>query len=126
MPNRMVTAVLAGAGLALLPWILVLAQAPGSAGWVALDVMEAGCLLGGAALLRRGAAALGAARAVAALAAGLLLLDAAVDLTTAGSAWPVAVAMALGAELPLAALCGRLALRGVQVPRATPELALAA
>ncbi|MFE0462838.1 hypothetical protein ACFW1A_26650 [Kitasatospora sp. NPDC058965] len=120
------TGLLAAAGLVLLPWVLVLAQEPGSAGWVALDLAEAGSLLGCAALLRRGAGALGAARVAAGLAAALLLVDAAVDVSTAGSAWAVAVAMAVGAELPLAGLCTRLAVGGARVARTVPELALAA
>ncbi|WP_051970343.1 hypothetical protein [Kitasatospora azatica] len=116
--------VLAGAGFALLPWVVVLALVPGSLGWIALDLAEAACLLGSALLLRRGHAA---RRPLAALAALLLVGDAWCDVSTAGSSLLVAVAMAVCAELPLAALCSAIALRGRTVPAAAPrpELALA-
>ncbi|WP_329564039.1 hypothetical protein [Kitasatospora sp. NBC_01266] len=105
-------ALLGGAGLALLPWIVVLALTlHHAAGWVVLDVAEAAALLGAARLLRTGHRL---HRPVAALAAVLLLADAGWDVGTAGarSALLVALAMAVLAELPLAALCAGLALRG--------------
>ncbi|GAA1215917.1 hypothetical protein GCM10009665_02150 [Kitasatospora nipponensis] len=131
--SRTVALVLGAAGLALLPWIVVLAAAgPEATGWAVLDALEAVCLLGTAGLLLTGRPL---HRAFAALAALLLAGDALVDLRTApaGSALLVALAMALLAELPLAALCGALALRrgrgaarSVTGRGARAELALAA
>ncbi|MFE6667480.1 hypothetical protein ACFVFH_28460 [Streptomyces sp. NPDC057697] len=106
--------VLTGAGLALLPWLGYLAGSlppAESAAWVALDALEALALLtAGHRLLR----ADDRHRAPAAAAAVLLLADTCVDLATAapGAELAVAVAMAVAAELPLAALCAAIALRG--------------
>ncbi|MEU5207863.1 hypothetical protein [Streptomyces sp. NPDC020742] len=105
--------VLAGAGLALLPWLGYLAGTlppAGAAAWVVLDALEAAALLtAGTRLLR----ADHRHRAPAAAAAVLLLADAAIDLTTAapGTELATALAMAVAAELPLAALCTILAAR---------------
>lgn len=105
--------VLAGAGLALLPWLGYLAGTlPPSeaAAWVALDALEAAALLAtGTRLLRADPRH----RAPAAAAAVLLLADACLDLATAapGTELATAIAMAVGAELPLAALCATLAIR---------------
>ncbi|MFG2222144.1 hypothetical protein [Streptomyces sp. NPDC048644] len=104
--------VLTGAGLALLPWTVCLATTlppRQAAAWIALDLLEAAALLTAGARLRRGAPG---HRTAAAGAAVLLTADAVVDVATAaGPDLACAVAMALAAELPLAALCARLALR---------------
>ncbi|MEU6245109.1 hypothetical protein [Streptomyces sp. NPDC047024] len=105
--------VLAGAGLALLPWLGYLAATlpPAEAApWVALDALEA------AALITAGSRLLHADprhRVPAAAAAVLLLADAFLDLATAapGPELATAAAMAVCAELPLAALCATVAAR---------------
>ncbi|RZU45618.1 hypothetical protein EV284_0257 [Streptomyces sp. BK022] len=105
--------VLVAAGLALLPWLGYLAgtlPAAEAAAWVALDALEAGALLtAGSRLLHRDPRH----RAPAAAAAVLLLADACVDVATSlpGPERALAVAMAVVAELPLAALCAALAAR---------------
>ncbi|MFI9046406.1 hypothetical protein [Streptomyces sp. NPDC053427] len=105
--------ILAGAGLVLLPWLGYLAGTlppAEAAAWVALDALEAACLLtAGTRLLRSDPRH----RAPAAAAAVLLLADACIDLATAapGAELAAATAMALAAELPLAALCATLAAR---------------
>ncbi|MGW1372863.1 hypothetical protein ACWD6P_01085 [Streptomyces sp. NPDC002446] len=105
--------ILAGAGLALLPWLGYLAGTlppAEAAAWVALDALEAAALLtAGTRLLR----AVPRHRAPAAAAAVLLLADACIDLATAapGAELATAIAMAVAAELPLAALCAYLASR---------------
>ncbi|GAA1971844.1 hypothetical protein [Kitasatospora viridis] len=121
---------LGGAGMALLPWMVVLALTLRDAtGWVLLDLAEAASLVGTAALLRRDGQW---HRVCAALAALLLVSDAGFDLgsaTTGSDLW-TALAMALGAELPLAALCAVLVLHRSRPVRALlpvrPVLALAA
>ncbi|MEU2424943.1 hypothetical protein ABZ619_28670 [Streptomyces sp. NPDC007851] len=114
---------LVACGLALLPWLYVLATGlPATAtavhwpvAWVGLDALEALGLIATGLLAarddRRHALA-------AAATATLLVVDAWFDTTTAapGGDFATAVAMALGAELPLAALCGRLALRTLSRP----------
>lgn len=77
---------------------------------MALDTLEAVCLLTAGTRLVRGG---GGHRAAAAGAALLLAADACVDLLTSapGAEQAAAMAMALCAELPLAALCGVLAVR---------------
>ncbi|WP_030675637.1 hypothetical protein [Streptomyces rimosus] len=105
--------VLTGAGLALLPWMGYLAGTlppAEAAAWVALDAVEAACLLTAGSRLMAGRPG---HRAAAAVAAVLLVADACVDVVTAGpgSELAGAVAMAVGAELPLAALCALLAAR---------------
>ncbi|MGW2485777.1 hypothetical protein ACWCV9_00975 [Streptomyces sp. NPDC001606] len=110
-------------GLALLPWLYAVATGlPATAtaahwpvAWVGLDALEA---LG---LIATGLLAAGGDRRhalAAAATATLLVVDAWFDTTTAapGGDFATAVAMALGAELPLAALCGRLALRALSRP----------
>ncbi|MCL6672246.1 hypothetical protein [Streptomyces panaciradicis] len=111
---------LVACGLALLPWLYVLATGlPATAAaahwpvaWVGLDALEALGLIATGLLAARG----DRRHALAAAAtATLLAVDAWFDTTTAtpGGDFASAVAMALGAELPLAALCGRLALRAL-------------
>ncbi|MEU6326922.1 hypothetical protein ABZ851_06500 [Streptomyces sp. NPDC047049] len=105
--RRLQGRILTGAGLALLPWLGYLAGTlPPSeaAAWVVLDALEAAALLtAGTRLLRGGPHH----RAPAAAAAVLLLADACLDLATAapGTELATALAMAVGAELPLAGLC---------------------
>jgi hypothetical protein len=114
---------LVACGLALLPWLYVLATGlPATAtaahwpvAWVGLDALEALGLIATGLLAARG----DRRHALAAAAtATLLVVDAWFDTTTAapGADFATAVAMALGAELPLAAVCGRLALRALSRP----------
>lgn len=114
---------LIGCGLALLPWLFVLATglpATATAGhwslaWVGLDTLEAlGLITTGLLAVRRDHRYALAATATAAL----LLVDAWFDTTTAapGGELVSALAMAVGAELPLAVLCTVLAVRAL--PRA--------
>ncbi|MEV7155539.1 hypothetical protein AB0N77_13160 [Streptomyces misionensis] len=109
---------LVACGLALLPWLYVLATGlPATAtaahwplAWVGLDALEVLGLIATGLLAARG----DRRHALPATAtATLLVVDDWFDTTTAapGGNFATAVAMALGAELPLAALCGRLALR---------------
>lgn len=107
-------------GVALLPWLYVLATGlPDTAtaahwpvAWVGLDALEAAGLIATGVL-----AAGGDLRhpVTATATATLLVIDAWFDTTTAtaGSDLATAVAMALCAELPLATLCGWLALRAL-------------
>ncbi|MDX6355809.1 MAG: hypothetical protein QOF98_2712 [Streptomyces sp.] len=111
---------LVACGLALLPWLVVLATGlPATASaphwtiaWVGLDAMEAvGLITTGLLTLRRHPA-----RSVAAAATAMLLLvDAWFDVTTStGTEFAIALLMALLAELPLAAACGTLAVRAAR------------
>lgn len=108
---------LVGCGAVLLPWVVVLATTlPGKYGaahwpaaWVGLDTLEAVGLITTGLLALRGDRRLPSA---AAATATLLAVDAWFDMTTSAT-WGdfrVALVMALCAELPLAALCARLAL----------------
>lgn len=110
---------LAGAGLALIPWLFLLARTlPSSAhawnwstAWVGLDTLEMFGLLGtGLLMLRRDVRY----RLTAAATSALLLVDAWFDIVTAapGAHQLAAVVMAAGLELPIAALCAILAARG--------------
>jgi len=111
---------LVGCGLALLGWLYVLAtHLPATAtaahwpiAWVGLDALEAIGLIATGLLAARGDRRHPLAGAATAT---LLAVDAWFDTTTAapGADFATAVVMALGAELPLAALCGRLALRAL-------------
>ncbi|WP_030021949.1 hypothetical protein [Streptomyces monomycini] len=108
--------ILTGAGLVLLPWMGYLAGTlppAEAAAWVALDAVEAACLLTAGTRLMNGRSG---HRAAAAAAAVLLVTDAYADVATAGPGSELlgAIAMAVGAELPLAALCGVLAARTVR------------
>ncbi|MER5731450.1 hypothetical protein ABT084_24480 [Streptomyces sp. NPDC002138] len=110
--------VLTVAGIALVPWIAVLSQtlphtvevSHWSTAWIGLDVMLAAALAGTGLLLKRGDARAGA---LAAATAAVLVLDAWLDVTTsgAGGARMTALALAVCAELPLAALCASVAAR---------------
>jgi hypothetical protein len=111
--QRLQGRVLVGAGLVLLPWLGYLAGAlpAGEAtAWVGLDALEAAALLTAGSRVLRADDRL---RAPAAAAAMLLAADACVDLVTSadGPELPVAIAMAVIAELPLAVLCAALAVR---------------
>lgn len=122
--------VLTGCGLALLPWIGYLAGTlppAEAAAWAALDMLEAAALLAaGTRLLHTDPRH----RVPAATAAVLLVADACLDLATAvpGTELATALAMAVGAELPLAALCAALAARPARAARgiAAPRAAAAA
>ncbi|MER5887220.1 hypothetical protein ABT160_25645 [Streptomyces sp. NPDC001941] len=108
-----------GAGLALVPWVLVLAKTlPQSAevsnwatAWIGLDVLLAAGLTGTGALLRRGDHRV---VPVAAATAALLAVDAWFDVTTSAGTpgQGAAILLALGAELPLAVVCAGVAARG--------------
>ncbi|WP_203237701.1 hypothetical protein [Streptomyces sp. CdTB01] len=105
-------------GLALLPWLVVLAtgvlvdSARESLTWVGLDSLEAvGLVTTGLLVLRSDPRrALGASAT-----AALLLADAWFDTTTATSGTDLisALAMAVGVELPLAVLCVVLTVRAL-------------
>lgn len=98
-------------GSVLVPWLGVLA-ASGEWSWVGLDSLEAAGLVATGLLLRR----TDPRHCLAAAAtAGLLLMDAWFDCTTAapGTDLTVALAMAVLLEVPIAALCGRLAFRAL-------------
>src|SRR6185437_5008060 len=105
------TRVFAVCGVVLLPWIwLLIVQLHGQAGkrsfsasWVGLDIMEAGCLLTVAWLMRRRHRI---TSPVAAATAAILGLDAWFDTMSAAPQlmYAESLAMAFFAELPLAAL----------------------
>ncbi|MFE2480567.1 LPXTG cell wall anchor domain-containing protein [Streptomyces sp. NRRL F-2747] len=107
---------LTGAGVALLPWMVVLAKtlpqtaevSNWSTAWIGLDAMLAAGLSGTGLLLGRDDPR---AAPLAAATAALLVMDAWFDVTTAapGSARAAAVALAVCAELPLAAACAAVA-----------------
>ncbi|MFI1100334.1 hypothetical protein [Streptomyces melanogenes] len=109
-------ALLTVAGAALVPWMAVLAQtlprtvevSNWPAAWIGLDAGLAVGLVGTGVLLRRGDPRVSSA---AAATGALLVMDAWFDVTTAapGPEFATAVALALLAELPLAAACGVLA-----------------
>lgn len=112
------TALIAGAA-AIVPWLVVLAHTlPATAtarhwpiAWIGLDVLQAiGLAATGALLLRRDSRH----AATAAATASALALDAWMDVTTAtpGAGLTAAVVLAVALELPLAALCAGVALRG--------------
>ncbi|MDX3224381.1 hypothetical protein [Streptomyces sp. ME19-01-6] len=110
--------VLLASGAALVPWLVVLATTlPPStrvghwnAAWVGLDALEALGLLATGLLRRRGD---DRHRLTAAATCALLVVDAWFDSVTAapGAELAAALAMAVGAELPLAAVCAVLALK---------------
>ncbi|MFE9570743.1 hypothetical protein ACFYMW_19840 [Streptomyces sp. NPDC006692] len=110
--------VLTGAGVALVPWMVVLAKtlpqttevSNWSTAWIGLDALLAVGLTGTGVLLRRNDPRVAQ---VAAATAALLVMDAWFDVTTAapGSELATALTLALAAELPMAVLCAAVALR---------------
>lgn len=102
----------------LIPWIGVLAAripfltggpSTGNGAWIGLDMLETVSLMATGLLLRRRDRRVCLA---AAATAALLCTDAWFDLMTATAAQlPYSIAMAGGAELPIAALCVRIVLR---------------
>lgn len=115
-------------GVALVPWLVVLATGVPATGtaphwnvaWVGLDSMEAvGLVVTGRLTLRNSPRRVPFAAAT----AMLLVCDAWFDTTTAtGAAFAAAILMAVTAELPLAAACATLALRGFSVPQAAASV----
>jgi hypothetical protein len=114
---------LIGSGLALIPWLFVLAAglpssttaSHWSTAWVGFDGMEAlGLITTGILLDRRDRRRCLAA----AVTATLLTVDAWFDVTTAtrGADQTTAVAMAVGPEIPLAIVCAVLAARTLPRP----------
>ena len=111
--------VLVGSGLALLPWLVVLADNLPAAAvasnwrtvWIGLDAAEAVALIATGLLAVRGHRL---HPLTATAAATLLVVDAWFDTMTAapGADQVSAAAMALGAELPLAVVCVVMAARG--------------
>ena len=103
-----------GAGAAMIPWLFMLAsELPAqhwNTVWVGLDGLEALGLASTGLLLRRQDSR---AALTAAATATLLAMDAWFDVLTSapGADRAVAIAMAAGAELPLAARCAYLAVR---------------
>ncbi|MFD7498567.1 hypothetical protein ACFV8T_40790 [Streptomyces sp. NPDC059832] len=111
---------LVACGLALLPWLYLLATGvlatEWSTAWVGLDLLEAAALIGtGLLTVRQNPWAVLAAAAT----APLLLTDAWFDVMTTrhGSDLAVALGMAVAAELPLAACCAVMAVRGLRIRR---------
>jgi hypothetical protein len=119
MRKGLVGWLLLAAGLILLPWICVLwATLPDGypaqhwrLAWVGVDVLEALGLLTTGWLLRRGDAK---ASFAAIGTATLLVVDAWFDVATAGDDVVSSLVLALGLELPLAALCVTVAWRRFQ------------
>ena len=119
-PTGLAARLLIGLGLALLPWLVVLAATlPGTAtadhwalAWTGLDCLEAAGLISTGVLLRRG----DPRHCLTATATAVLLLcDAWFDTASSapGAQFGSAVAMAVLVELPLACCCVRLALRAL-------------
>ncbi|MFF3014379.1 hypothetical protein [Streptomyces sp. NPDC057939] len=116
--TRRLAAVFTGAGLALLPWMVVLARtvpntvqvSNWSTAWIGLDAALAAGLTVTGLLLRKGDPRVSP---VAAATAALLAMDAWFDVTTsAGTGGQgVALALAVGVELPLAVACAVVAAR---------------
>ncbi|MET9962699.1 LPXTG cell wall anchor domain-containing protein [Streptomyces sp. NPDC006326] len=110
--------VLTGAGVALVPWMLVLAKtlpqtaevSNWSTAWIGLDAVLAAGLGGTGLLMRRHDPR---ASPLAAATAALLAMDAWFDVTTSapGAARAAALTLAVCAELPLAAACATVAAR---------------
>ncbi|MGW6575607.1 hypothetical protein ACWGAN_26065 [Streptomyces sp. NPDC054945] len=110
--------VLTGAGLVLLPWVVVLAKtmpqttevSHWSTAWIGLDLMLAAGLTGTGTLLRRRDPR---ASPVAAATAALLVMDAWFDVATSAGTdgQGMALLLAAGAELPLAVACAVVAAR---------------
>jgi hypothetical protein len=125
--QRLLGLALLASGAGMVPWLTYLAitlpartSVPHwSAAWVGLDVMEAIGLVATGWLVRRGDAH---RCLVAAATAMLLVVDAWLDISTAGSGLTGAVAMAACAELPMAALCSVVAYRAVRDSSRPPGL----
>ncbi|MFJ8308056.1 MULTISPECIES: hypothetical protein [unclassified Streptomyces] len=109
--------VLTGAGVALVPWMVVLAKtlpqttevSNWSTAWIGLDAMLAVGLTGTGVLLKRNDPRVAQ---LAAATGALLVMDAWFDVTTAAPAeLATALTLALAAELPLAVACAVVALR---------------
>jgi hypothetical protein len=107
------------AGLAMIPWLVVLAVTlPASAraahwpaAWIGLDSLEGlGLLATGLLLIRRDDRCC----LTAAAASALMLTDAWFDVTTAspGPALAMAIAMAACVEIPVSLICASVAVRG--------------
>jgi hypothetical protein len=122
------------AGLAMIPWVFILAcslpstirAAHWPTAWAGLDALEAvGLMTTGVALIGRYSWLC----LPAAVTSTLLVADAWFDITTSapGHAATVAIAMAVFPELPMAGLCAMLAIRHAQGcdRRSDGELALA-
>jgi hypothetical protein len=119
--------ILVACGVALVPWLVVLALTLPStastphwmAAWVGLDAMEAaGLVTTGLLTLRRHPLRVASAAAT----AMLLVVDAWFDVATStGSDLTVALLMAGTAELPLAATCAALAIRASAARRPLPD-----
>ncbi|MFI9718394.1 hypothetical protein ACIHFE_01885 [Streptomyces sp. NPDC052396] len=115
-PRPLLGWVLLGSGLALLPWLCLLAAGlTGPANspevWVGLDLLEAAALIAtGLLVIRRDPRHVLTAAAT----APLLVVDAWFDVLTAaqGADLISAVVLACCAELPMAAVCGLMAVRG--------------
>ncbi len=116
------------AGLAMIPWLVVLgATLPASAkaahwaaAWIGLDGMEGlGLLSTGVLLLRRDSRCC----LTAAVTAGLVLTDAWFDVTTAatGPAIAMAIAMAACVEIPVSLLCATVAVRTLKHTSRIPD-----
>jgi hypothetical protein len=109
---------LIASGLAMIPWLVMLAvRLPSSARaahwsttWVGLDILEALGLVTTGVLIRRGD---GRSSLAAATAATSLLVDAWFDVTTAAAGPDLATAILMAAllELPIATLCAVLSIR---------------
>jgi phosphoribosylamine--glycine ligase len=120
-PTRLLAGLVIGIGLCLLPWIGYLAVSlPASpraahwpAAWAGLDALEASGLISTGVLLRRGDPRY-CLTAVAT--AAFLVTDGWFDVLTAqpGSGLLESAAMALACELPAAAVCAAVALRGLR------------
>ncbi|WP_406136841.1 hypothetical protein [Streptomyces sp. NBC_01089] len=116
MRNNLVGRLLLAAGLALVPWLVVLWTTlpdPYPAQhwrvvWVGFDALEIAGLLTSAVLVRRGDHRAPLASIATAV---LLLVDAWFDVMTAGHDVVLSLALACTLELPLAALCAVVALR---------------
>ncbi|MYS23021.1 MULTISPECIES: hypothetical protein [unclassified Streptomyces] len=103
--------------MALIPWLIILATGlpPTDAvphwatAWVGLDTMESLGLIATGALTVRGRPLRSAAAGATAM---LLVVDAWFDvMTSSGPDFRTALLMAFAAELPLAVICGTLAIR---------------
>ncbi|MFI6682172.1 hypothetical protein [Streptomyces sp. NPDC050485] len=110
--------VLTGAGVALVPWMVVLAKtlpqttevSNWSTAWIGLDAILAVSLIGTGVLLKRNDPRVAQ---LAAATGALLVMDAWFDVTTAapGGELATALTLALAAELPMAVACAVIALR---------------